>query len=68
MINENKNRDTVYLVNLLSNLPKEIKPYFVEIVDCAMTKKELSKETKEIVKYACFHSVLPIDDEKIMQW
>jgi len=56
------------LTNALSNLPNNVKDIFVEIIRSAMTGKELTQENKDILAYACYHSILPIDDEEVLSW
>ena len=52
----------------LSNLSNNVKDIFIEIIRSAMTGKELTQETKDILTYACYHSTLPIDDEEVLSW
>ena len=52
----------------LSNLPNNVKDIFIEIIRSAVTGKELTQETKDILAYACYHSTLPIDDEEVLNW
>ena len=56
------------MVGILSNLSDRSKPIFTEIINSAMTGKQLSQRTKEILCYACYHSTLPISDEKVLKW
>jgi len=56
------------LTNTLSNLPNNVKDIFIEIIRSAVTGKELTQETKDILAYACYHSTLPIDDEEVLNW
>jgi len=56
------------LTNALSNLPNNVKNIFIEIIRSAVTGKELTQETKDILAYACYHSTLPIDDEEVLNW
>jgi len=63
--------DTIKSFNLtftLSNLPNNLKDIFIEIIRSAMTGKELNQETKDILAYACYHSILPISDEEVLSW
>ena len=63
--------DTIKSFNLtfaLSNLPNNVKDIFIEIIRSAMTGKELTQETKDILAYACWHSTLPIEDEDVLNW
>ena len=57
-----------HLTNVLSNLPNNVKDIFIEIIRSAMTGKELTQETKDILAYACWHSTLPIEDEDVLNW
>jgi len=52
----------------LSNLPNNVKDIFTEIINSAMTGKELNQENKDILAYACYHSTLPIEDEEVLNW
>jgi len=52
----------------LSNLPNNVKDIFIEIIRSAMTGKELTQETKDMLAYACYHSTLPIEDEEVLNW
>ena len=56
------------LTFVLSNLPNNVKNIFIEIIRSAMTGKELTQETKDMLAYACYHSTLPIDDEEVLSW
>jgi len=60
--------DSFDLTNDLSNLSNKSKQLLTEIINSAMTGKQLSQRTKEILCYACYHSTLPIDDETIEEW
>ena len=60
--------DSFDLTNALSNLSDKSKQLFTEIINSAMTGKQLSQRTKEILCYACYHSTLPIDDEEVLKW
>ena len=60
--------DSFDLTNDLSNLSDRTKLILTEIIQSAMTGKQLSKRTKEILCYACYHSTLPIDDEEVLKW
>ena len=60
--------DSFDLTNALSNLSDRTKLILTEIIQSAMTGKQLSQRTKEILCYACYHSTLPIDDETIEEW
>ena len=56
------------MVGILSNLSDRTKLILTEIIQSAMTGKQLSQRTKEILCYACYHSTLPIDDEEVLKW
>jgi len=60
--------DSFDLTNTLSNLSDRTKLILTEIIQSAMTGKQLSQRTKEILCYACYHSTLPIDDEEVLKW
>jgi len=60
--------DSFDLTNDLSNLSDRTKLILTEIIQSAMTGKQLSQRTKEILCYACYHSTLPIDDKIIEEW
>jgi len=60
--------DSFDLTNDLSNLSNKSKQIFTEIIHSAMTGKQLSQRTKEILCYACYHSTLPISDEEVLKW
>jgi len=60
--------DTFDMVNVLSNLPNNVKDIFIEIIRSAMTGKELTQENKDMLAYACYHSTLPIEDEEVLSW
>ena len=65
---DDKGWDEFEMVGILSNLSDRSKPIFTEIINSAMTGKQLSQRTKEILCYACYHSTLPIDDEEVFKW
>jgi len=65
---DDKGWDEFEMVGILSNLSNKSKLIFTEIINSAMTGKQLSQRTKEILCYACYHSTLPIDDEEVLKW
>ena len=65
---DDKGWDEFEMVGILSNLSDRSKPILTEIIQSAMTGKQLSQRTKEILCYACYHSTLPISDEEVSQW
>ena len=65
---DDKGWDEFEMVGILSNLSDRSKPILTEIIQSAMTGKQLSQRTKEILCYACYHSTLPIDDEEVFKW
>ena len=65
---DDKGWDEFEMVGILSNLSNKSKQLFTEIINAAITGKQLSQRTKEILCYACYHSTLPIDDEEVLKW
>ena len=65
---DDKGWDEFVMVGILSNLSDRTKLILTEIIQSAMTGKQLSQRTKEILCYACYHSTLPIDDEEVLKW
>ena len=65
---DDKGWDEFEMVDILSNLSNKSKLILTEIIQSAMTGKQLSQRTKEILCYACYHSTLPISDEEVSQW
>jgi len=65
---DDKGWDEFEMVDILSNLSNKSKLILTEIIQSAMTGKQLSQRTKEILCYACYHSTLPIDDEEVFKW
>ena len=65
---DDKGWDEFEMVGILSNLSDKSKLILTEIINSAMTGKQLSQRTKEILCYACYHSTLPIDDEEVLKW
>ena len=65
---DDKGWDEFVMVGILSNLSDKSKQIFTEIINSAMTGKQLSQRTKEILCYACYHSTLPISDEEVLKW
>jgi len=60
--------DSFDLTNDLSNLSNKSKQILTEIINSAMTGKQLSQRTREIICYACYHSTLPISDDEVLKW